>query len=134
MLVPLRYMYALSPMPATWTDGYIAGRRAPSACSETILMPGARRSGFTTRSYIDGPRELDIATVSSDRSTVPHVLSAPTVIAYGELPGDVMPPMAGRPLGVFPLLPAAATTTIPACTAWLTAWHSGSVAQASSTG
>jgi hypothetical protein len=43
-----------------------------------------------------------VATVSSDRLTVPHVLSDPTVNAYGELPGDVMPPRMGAPFSVTP--------------------------------
>ena len=45
-----------------------------------------------------------------------------------------MPPRMVRPSGALPALPAATTTTIPACTAWLTASHSGSVEQASSHG
>ena len=60
--------------------------------------------------------------VSSDRPTVPHVLIAPTVMAYGELPGDVMPPRIGAPVFVlFPWLPADATTTMPALKASATA-------------
>ena len=61
-------------------------------------MPGAARSGFTARSNLVGPRELYDATVSSDRLVVPHVFSAPTVIANGELPGEVMPPRIGTPV------------------------------------
>ena len=65
-------------------------------------MPGAATSGFTARSYAEGPRELNVATVSSDRSTVPHVFSAPTVIAYGEFAGDEIPPRMTRPSGAVP--------------------------------
>ena len=62
------------------------------------------------------------------------MFSAPTVMAYGELPGDSIPPMTGVPSAVFPRLPAAATTTIPAATARSTASHSGSSAAGSNTG
>ena len=81
-----------------------------------------------------GPRELYVATTSSDRCGVPFVFSAPTVIAKGELPGDSMPPITGVPSGVFPRLPAAATTTMPAFTARSTASHSGSSSAGSNTG
>ena len=56
----------------------------------------------------------------------PRVLSAPTVSAAGVFPGEMTPPTIGRPSSVFPMLPAAATTTRPALTARSTAWHSGS--------
>src|SRR5207302_1648503 len=92
MLVPLKNMYALFPLPATCVAGYSFGRTELFASSDTIFTPGAETSGFTARSYAVGPRELNVATVSSDRPGVPHVFSAPTVIAYGELPGDAMLP------------------------------------------
>ena len=63
-------------------------------------------SGLTVMSNRAGPRELYSATVSSDRPTVPHVFSAPTVMANGELPGDVMPPSTVRPSADRPSLPA----------------------------
>src|SRR5918912_1109141 len=91
-------------------------------------------SGFTARSYRVGPRELYVVTASSDRVTVPNVFNAPTVIADGELPGDVMPPRTGVPSAVLPAFPADATTTMPACTASATASQSGSVAAGSITG
>src|ERR671935_201424 len=62
---------------------------APVASAEVMRRPGATRSGFSTRSKRVGPDELNDATVSSPRSAVPFVSSAPMVIAYGELPGDV---------------------------------------------
>src|SRR5881628_3737532 len=65
---------------------------------------------------------------------VPHVLSAPTVSAPGVLPGDVMLPSTVRPSGDFPELPADATTTMPALTAFCTTTHSGSVEDGSNTG
>ena len=67
-----------------------------------ILLPGAAMSGFTARSKRVGPRELYVATVSSLRLAVPQVLSAPTVIASGEFPGDVMPPRIGVPSSATP--------------------------------
>src|SRR5471032_2090293 len=103
----------------------------PFASIETILLPGAATSGFTAPSYRVGPRELYVATVSSSRLTVPCVLSEPTVIASGELPGDVMPPRIIVPSAATPSFPAAATTTMPACTASATASQSGSVAAGS---
>src|SRR5438093_5820339 len=91
-------------------------------------------SGLTARSNRVGPRELYVATLSSVRFTVPHVLSAPTVSASGELPGDVMPPRIMCPSADLPALPADATTTMPAFTASATARHSGSVVDDSNTG
>jgi len=48
-------------------------------------------SGFANASCQVGPRELNGATPSSDRTVVACVSSAPAVIADGALPGDVMP-------------------------------------------
>ena len=72
--------------------------------------------------------------MSSDRSAVPRVFSAPTVSANGELPGDTIPPTTGFPSSVLPKLPAAATTRMPSSIARCTAWHSGSSLYDSSTG
>jgi len=55
--------------------------------------------------------------MSSDRDTVPRVFDAPTVSAPGVSPGDTIPPTIGVPSSVFPRLPAAETTTMPAFTA-----------------
>src|SRR5262252_3062604 len=126
MLVPLSCMYALVPDPARWSTGYLVTRYEPAASSDTILLPGAATAGFIVKSYLVGPRELYVAIVSSLRFTVPAVLTAPTVIANGELPGDVTPPRMTRPSGDTPLLPAAATTTMPAAYARATASHNGS--------
>src|SRR6195256_1784971 len=73
-----------------------------------------------------GPRELNAGIVSSLRSTVPTWLDAPTVSTHGALPGDVTPPYCPRPSALRPLLPAEATTTMPALTAASVAWVSGS--------
>src|SRR3954447_5854214 len=102
MLVPLRRRYAFVALPATCHCGYVVLRYDLLDSSETMRVPGASRSGLTARSYRVGPRELYGATVSSDVSTVPCVSSAPTVIAYGELPGDAMPPRIGAPVSVCP--------------------------------
>src|SRR5207247_6507816 len=97
--------------------------------------PGATRSGFASPSIQVGPRELYTGIVSSPRPTVPCVLSAPTVIADGALPGDVMPPYAARRVdGLRPLLPAATTTMIPASVAFCTASTRGSGAADSKIG
>ena len=102
MLVPLSSKYPFAPFPATWRSGYVGDRDDPAASSDTIRLPGATRSGFSRWSNRVGPRELYVATVSSDRSTVPCVFSAPTVIAYGELPGDSMPATTVVPSGELP--------------------------------
>ena len=65
---------------------------------------------------------------------MPNVFSAPTVSASGALPGDVMLPSTMRPSALFPELPAATTTTMPAFTASATASQSGSVRYGSLTG
>ena len=62
--------------------------------------PGAMRSGLAEKSIHVGPRELNSATMSSPRDTVPWWLEAPTVSTHGALPGDVMPPYSGFVLGV----------------------------------
>src|SRR5262245_47999159 len=103
------------------------------ASSEIILLPGAARSGLALLSYLVGPLDEYVVTLSSSREAVPKVLVAPTVIANGELPGDAMPPRTGVPSGILPALPAAATTTIPARYARSTAAHSGSKATGSVT-
>src|SRR6266852_314709 len=98
-----------------------------------ILFPGATRSGLTRRSYRVGPRELYDVIVSSDRTTVPCVFNAPTVMASGEFPGDVIPPHTGRPSGARPRFPAEATTTRPAACACSTASQIGSSSAGSRT-
>ena len=55
------------------------------------------------------------------------VLDAPTVSTQGALPGAPMPPYCGVPSADLPMLPAEATTTMPASTARLAANVSGSV-------
>src|SRR5262249_56795772 len=78
--------------------------------------PGATTSGFAARSIAVGPRELNAAIVSSDRSAVPMWLDAPTVSTHGAFPGGVMPPYCGGPAGLRPLFPAAPPTNTPAAT------------------
>ena len=62
------------------------------ASDDSMAAPGATRSGFAMPSYHVGPRELNAAMRSSERFSVPAVCAAPTVMADGALPGDVMPP------------------------------------------
>ena len=69
------------------------------------------------------------------RLAVPAMSNAPTVMAEGALPGELMPAypttcVVGSP----PLLPADTTTTMPARTACSTACTSGSLAAGSNTG
>ena len=95
--------------------------------SETTLVPGATTSGLAMKSMAVGPRELNGAMVSSWRRAVPLAFDAPTVSTHGALAGAVMAPYWGSPLALRPMLPAAATTTMPASTARLAARVSGSV-------
>src|SRR5690242_17127431 len=87
MLVPFNRICAA---PAR-TEGYVSYRLLSDTLFETIPCPGASRSGFAKPSYHVGPRELYGATLSSARETVSAPRSAPTVIADGALPGEVMP-------------------------------------------
>ena len=57
-----------------------------------MSTPGATTSGFASASYQVGPRELKSATMSSTRARVWNVCAAPTVMADGALPGELMPP------------------------------------------
>ena len=102
MLVPLSRKYALLPVPAMCHAGYVVERYDPRTSSDTSRVPGATTSGLTARSMAVGPRELYGATRSSDRVRVPAVSMAPTVMANGELPGEVMPPSTGAPVEVCP--------------------------------
>jgi hypothetical protein len=64
----------------------------PASAVDSMPTPGARRSGFATRSIALGPIELKGATESSDLSMVPLWLEAPTVSTHGAFPGAVIPP------------------------------------------
>ena len=90
-------------------------------------------SGLAVKLIQVGPRELNPATWSSPRASVPAWVAAPTVSTHGALPGDVMPPNCVSPAAFWPRLPAAATTTMPASTARLAASASGSLAYDSNT-
>ena len=68
------------------------------AAADTRPWPGATRSGLAVPSYHVGPRELYAATRSSVRMLVSNVLTDPTVIADGALPGDRMPAYPGSPV------------------------------------
>ena len=64
---------------------------------------------------------------SSLRPAVPQVFSAPTVSATGELPGDVMPPSTGAPVGALARVARRRDDHDAGVDARATAWHSGSV-------
>src|SRR5688572_12955510 len=81
-----------------------------------------------------GPRELNVVTPSSLRASVPNVFAAPTVITDGSLPGAWIAPYIFCPAAFLPLLPAAATTTIPASTSFRAARQTGSLRHESSAG
>src|SRR6185295_16867922 len=131
MLVPLSRMNDLSPTRINPAE-YVAYSVLCGLMFETSLEPGATMSGFCNPSYHVGPRELYHATVSSAREIVCSVSTAPTVIADGAFPGEVMPAYAGSRVSVSPpKLPAEATTTMPAAEARSTACTSGSVAAGS---
>ena len=115
-----------APQPRGWIRGE---ERADGSAVDSMPTPGATRSGLAFSSIGAGPRELNAATMSSRRSTVPRSLEAPTVSTHGALPGEAMPPSCGCPAPSRPRLPAAATTTMPASTARLAASVSGSVGE-----
>src|ERR1041385_6237380 len=58
MLVPLNSMYAAFPGAATTRSGYVVDSALPAADADTMRLPGATRSGFSTPSTAVGPREL----------------------------------------------------------------------------
>src|SRR5947209_8238889 len=88
MLVPLILIYE-EPIR---NCGKLFARVEPELMAATTCDPGAVISGLIRCSTAVGPRELYVATVSSERSSVPQVVMAPTVITAGSLPGLVMPP------------------------------------------
>ncbi len=58
---------------------------------------------------------------------MPFVFADPTVITFGSCPGELIVPNASPPIVVWPKLPAAVTTVMPAATAARAARASGSV-------
>ena len=73
------------------------------AAAPTMALPGATRSGFTRLSIWRtpvlsvqalrvGPRELNMLTTPSLRAVVPLLLTEPTVITLGSLPGALIVP------------------------------------------
>src|SRR5436190_825941 len=129
MLVPLRLRYGrydVETVPGRRYGANVAYSALAGSLNDSIPTPGATRSGFADASIAVGPRELNAAIVSSLRSIVPMWLDAPTVSTHGALPGDATPPYWPCPLAPRPLLPAAATTTMPELTALRAASVSGS--------
>ena len=86
------------------------------APKETLpsLQPGGRTAGVDWARDDHAVAIVDAGGGIQERFTVPHVFKEPTVMAHGELPGDMMPPRTGDPLSATPSFPAAATTTMPA--------------------
>src|SRR4051812_12994617 len=83
------------------------------------LRPGAMTSGLVTPAAV-GPRLDQSVIMSSLRLAVPRSSNAPTVTTSGSSPGLTIVPGPG------PVLPAAATTTMPSCQSRSTAKSSGS--------
>src|SRR5258705_13710834 len=97
------------------SDGYRCTRSLDAGALDTSACPGATTSGFAKPSYQVGPDELYGAIRSSLLIAVSKVLLAPTVIASGALPGEVMPAYPSSPVsGLRPMFPAATTTISPA--------------------
>src|SRR5437762_1697532 len=94
MLVPLSRKYLVP----TRKSGYCAYSALLAAAIETSRCPGATRSGLAYPLYQAGPRELYGGTWSSARPAVSRVFAAPTVIAEGAFPGEVMPAYPTRPV------------------------------------
>src|SRR3954469_12211513 len=80
----------------------------PGARRLTTLRPAATRSGLYQPSTAVGPTALNVVIVSSAADAVPLSSSAPAVTTSGSSPGEVIVPFIG------PVLPAEATTTMPA--------------------
>src|SRR4051812_10171389 len=97
-------------------DGLFTSTYDPRERLDTTDRPEAYTSGLGRRSDVTPPPENG-ATASSASDTVVRSAVAPAVMTYGSLPGDVTTP------GV---LPAAATTTMPALHTRSTAKSSGS--------
>src|SRR3954470_5864291 len=130
MLVPLRLRYGryvVDTVPGSRYGDSVAYIALAGLLSDSMPTPGATRSGLADASTAVGPRELNAAIVASPRSMVPMWLDAPTVSTHGALPGAATPPYWPCPLTPRPLLPAAATTTMPELTAASVASVSGSV-------
>src|SRR3954462_3417674 len=95
MLVPVRLRYGgelVDSVPAMSDFRFRLTSVLPGAAIETVPTPGATRSGFAAQSRYVGPRELNVAIVSSARNEVPFVLDAPTVSTHGAFAGAPMPP------------------------------------------
>ena len=92
---PRQLHVGVGPLPVTCRSGIrLSTDTRPGASADTMWLPGRHQSGFITRSYSVGPRELYVATVSSRPLRRARACrSRPTVIAHGLLPGDVMPPI-----------------------------------------
>src|ERR1700716_69099 len=86
--------------------GLWRSRVLPGTRTETILRPGATRSGLVRPSAV-GPTLDHVGRLSSAAAAVPLSSEAPTVRMSGSMPGVWIVPAPG------PLLPAAVTSTRP---------------------
>ncbi len=106
--------------PTMLVAGRASANALPAASGATMWAPGATTSGLSRPSWVTPRLEKD-ASVSSAGSAVSASSVAPTEITNGSLPGAYWTASAASPR-----LPAAATTTMPACHANSTAASSGS--------
>ena len=91
MLDPLMARSDWPLFAVTWLVLSNLYRYDETLAADVRLWPGATTSGLANASNHAGPRELYGATTSSSRVVVFRVIAAPTVIADGALPGDVIP-------------------------------------------
>ncbi len=82
--------------------------------------PGTTTSGLTKPSKVGPADENEVTPQPTDEFGFQLSVIAPTVITYGVLPGTE------TLIGLGPKLPAEATTTMPACHSFMTAWSIGS--------
>src|SRR3982074_2148937 len=115
--VPLRRMWGDAFWAVMTRFGNNVSSALPGTRIDTMRRPGATRSGFAFASAV--PHDENHARLSSRVLSVPASSVAPTVMAYGSMPGLRTVPRAG------PLFPAAATTTSPRRHAISTAADSG---------
>ena len=102
-------------------DGLLTSIVDPGTRRLTTERPAATRSGLNQPSMAVGPAALNVVMVSSTVGAVPLSSMAPAVMTSGSSPGEVIVPLFG------PVLPADATTTMPAFQAASTARSSGLV-------
>ncbi len=98
MLVPLKLRYGryeVGTEPPSRYGDLLTWNALAGSRSDSMPAPGATMSGFAALSTAAGPRELNVAIVSSPRATLPKCDDAPIVSTQGPFPGAVTPPVVG---------------------------------------